>query len=220
MFTLAATLRASTYYHALALNRLSLLDKYCQPGIRPFSELPPERQLINRPFMMAHILTTKTVGRASHYHGECCRFAMGPLFGRWVRKQAVPGTHFISCHGYFNDLIEWIQEHGGSYYLDAGSSHPSNFWSLMAEEYARWDCPLPPIWPRHHLRQQKSAVLADYVLAPSRFVEDSYAQRGFPKDRIFRLPYPVNRSVFTPREQPRPADRPLTLASSGLLSLR
>ncbi|MFZ9937803.1 MAG: glycosyltransferase family 4 protein, partial [Luteolibacter sp.] len=151
---------------------------------------------------------------------ECARFALSPLIEQWVMPQVHEGDNLIAGLGYFNRLIPRIQNTGGKVFLDARNSHPSNFWSLIAEEHARWDCKLPPIWPRHHLRQQRSVALADYILAPSRFVADTFVQRGFPSERVFRLSYPVDLSLFQPHATPRPPSKPLTLVSSGLLTLR
>ncbi|HMP81601.1 MAG TPA: glycosyltransferase [Verrucomicrobiota bacterium] len=104
--------------------------------------------------------------------------------------------------------------------LEARNSHPGNLWSLMAEEYSRWDCQLPPVYPKHHMRQQRSVFLADYIFSPAKFVTESFVSRGFPSDRVLDLPYPVDLRMFSPLAQPRPKDRPLTIINTGLLTLR
>lgn len=203
--------------HAVALEQAGMLRKYLGGGHRPIPGISTERQARQPAFLFANLAAGKL---CSLYRYECARFALSPLFEQWVMPQVREGDHLIAGLGYFNRLIPRIQNAGGKVFLDARNSHPSNFWSLIAEEHARWGCKLPPIWPRHHLRQQRSVALADYILAPSRFVADSFVKRGFPKERVFRLPYPVDLSLFQPPSTPRPKDRPLTLVSSGLLTLR
>jgi glycosyltransferase involved in cell wall biosynthesis len=51
-------------------------------------------------------------------------------------------------------------------------------------------------------------------------VADSFIERGFPAEKVLRLPYPVDLSLFKPTESARPHERPLTICSSGLLTLR
>ncbi len=216
-FIVANLLRSSSDSHAQALDQLGLLRKYFVGNQKPTVGIDPEKQIRQPAFVIANILFAKVF---SNYPYECMRFAICPIFEQWVRRYVQPGDHLIAGFGYFNRLIPRIQEAGGKVFLDARNSHPSSFWSLVAEEYARWDISLPPIWTRHHMRQQRSAALADYVIAPSRFVADSFIERGFPEKQVFRLPYPVDLSRFRPSEKSRPDNRPLTLVSSGLLTLR
>jgi glycosyltransferase involved in cell wall biosynthesis len=59
----------------------------------------------------------------------------------------------------------------------------------------------------------------DQVLAPSHFVEKSFLEHGFPAERIHRIPYATDLSVFQPGSS-RPPDRPFTVINTGGLSLR
>jgi glycosyltransferase involved in cell wall biosynthesis len=216
-FIVPNLLPAPSDSHAIALDQAGLLRKYFGGGRRPIQGIASEHQIQQSAFMWANMLAGYTLPL---YQYECARFAMSPMFERWVERQVLEGDHLLAGFGYFNHLIPRIQQSGGRVFLDARNSHPSSFWSLVAEEHARWDVSLPPLWPRHHMRQQRSAALADYVLAPSRFVAESFIQHGFPADRILRLNYPVDLSRFQPAKEPRPTNRPLTLVSSGLLTLR
>ena len=58
------------------------------------------------------------------------------------------------------------------------------------------------------------------MLSPSSFVTQPFLARGFKPEQILRNVYPVNLSCFSPAREPRPAARPLTLISTGRLSLR
>ena len=59
----------------------------------------------------------------------------------------------------------------------------------------------------------------DQVLAPSHFVEKSFLENGFPAEKIHRIPYSTDLSVFRP-DSSRPPGRPFTLINTGGLSLR
>ena len=213
----ANLLRSPSDPHARVFDSLGILRKYiigtraATPGIRP------ERQQLLPQFGLANFLVARSL---SMYRGECFRFALSPWFERSVRSGFRPGDSLFAGLGYLNGCMQDVKQWGGTTMLDARNSHPSNFWSLIAEEHARWECNLPPISPEHHMRQQRSVALADWVFAPSRFVADSFTARGFPADRVIRLPYPVDLGLFHPAPAARPADRPLTVCSSGLLTLR
>jgi glycosyltransferase involved in cell wall biosynthesis len=62
--------------------------------------------------------------------------------------------------------------------------------------------------------------LVDYVLSPSSYVTKSFLDRGFKQEQILKNLYPVDLSCFKPATTPRPKDRPLTVISTGMLSLR
>ena len=80
--------------------------------------------------------------------------------------------------------------------------------------------PYPPV--ARHWYERSRAMLAevDYVLSPSRYVTQSFLDRGFRPAQILRTIYPVDLSLFQPSTLPRPKDRPLTLINTGSLSLR
>jgi glycosyltransferase involved in cell wall biosynthesis len=62
--------------------------------------------------------------------------------------------------------------------------------------------------------------LADYVLCPSSFVRNSFLKRGFKPEQMLDIIFPVDLSCFTPAREVRPAQRPLTIINTGMLSLR
>jgi glycosyltransferase involved in cell wall biosynthesis len=151
---------------------------------------------------------------------ETARIALHPLFDRWVLGQLRPGDHLVSSYGYTNAGFRFVQKHGGHTFLDGGNSHPENAWAILEEEHRRWGCAEPPM-PRFHFRRAVEMVAhTDFVLAPSSFVAESFLARGFSERQVLRNFYPLDLSLFTPASTPRPRDRPLTIISTGSLSLR
>jgi glycosyltransferase involved in cell wall biosynthesis len=108
----------------------------------------------------------------------------------------------------------------GKTFVDAGNSHPDNFWSIMIEEHRRWNCPTPPVASHWIERSRRMMPHADYVLSPSSYVTESFLKRGFKQEQILKNIYPVDLSCFKPATTPRPKDRPLSVISTGMLSLR
>jgi glycosyltransferase involved in cell wall biosynthesis len=156
----------------------------------------------------------------STYRAESIRFAMHPLFDRWVRRQLPTGDHIISSYAYANASFQKARSSGGRTFLDSGNSHPENFWELLSEEHARWNCPTPPVARFYFERARAMMDHVDYVLCPSDFVRRSFLARGFKTGQILKNVYPVDLSCFVPSSTPRPFDRPLTIVNTGMLSLR
>jgi alpha-maltose-1-phosphate synthase len=60
----------------------------------------------------------------------------------------------------------------------------------------------------------------DFVLSPRSFVTRSFLERGFVREQMIPNVYPLDLVCFTRPVEPRPAARPLTVISTGSLSLR
>jgi glycosyltransferase involved in cell wall biosynthesis len=179
--------------------------------------VPPEFTRLNPAWGLVSTAAAMTL---SPRNWESIRFRMHPWFDRWVRRQLLPGNHVISSYGYVNDSFKWARKNGGKTFLDGGNSHPENFWTILSEEHARWNCPYPPIARHHYERSLAMMEHVDYVLSPSSFVTESFLKRGFKPGQIIRNVYPADLSRFAPPATVRPKDRPLTLISTGSLSLR
>jgi glycosyltransferase involved in cell wall biosynthesis len=214
----ANPLRSPSDNHARVFHSHGLLAKYCM-AVRNHPEGIPAAYVERIPALFLPEYAAAKIFR-SPYLQEMARFGTAPLFDRWLHRRLISGCHMLAGLGYVNQSLQRIKEMGGLVFLDARNSHPSSFWSLVAEEHARWGCSLPPIWPKHHMRQQASVALADYIFVPSRFVERSFLDHGVSADRLLRLPYPVDLNVFQPASEPRHRNRTLTVVSSGLLTLR
>lgn len=156
----------------------------------------------------------------STFQGESVRFRLNPWFDRWVKKQLKAGDHIISSFGYANESFKWARRNGGKAILSAGNSHPENFWTILQEEHRRWNCPLPPIDRKHHERSIAMMEEVDYIFAPSSFVANSFLARGFKPEQMLRDIYVVNMTHFKPSPFPRDKEKPLTIISTGALSLR
>ena len=216
-FVVATPGRSVCDDHARALARHGSLRCFCLGTRRGSRGIPPELTRLQPSFGLAAYVAAKT---CSVFAAESFRFRMHPWFDRFVRRQLQPGDHIISSYGYANDSFRWVREHGGKTFVDAGNSHPANFWAILTEEHERWRCPYPPVARHHHERSLAMMELVDYVLSPSSFVTRSFLERGFRPGQILRNVYALDLSCFYPPKEPRPANRPFTVIAPGSLSLR
>jgi len=173
-----------------------------------------------RLFPLFGLLAYAATKMMSLKQAENFRFRLHPLFDHWVRAQLRPGDHIISSYGHANASFRWIKKHGGATFLEAGNSHPQNFWEVLTEEHRLWNCPLPPISSYHYRRSLEMLEHTDYVLSPSEYVTESFLKRGFRPEQILPSIYAINFDHFFPSPLPRPRNRPLTIINTGSLSLR
>jgi glycosyltransferase involved in cell wall biosynthesis len=183
---------------------------------RPIEGIPRAKQILQPLFGLWFYLAARLL---SPYHGETVRFGTYPLFDFWASTKIRPGDSVFSSYGYANRCFHLARRFGGMTFLDAGNSHPENFWKILSEEHRRWGCRHPPVSPAHYQRSVAMMKEVDWVLAPSRFVENSFLINGFSGKKIFRIPYATDLSVF--RQGPeRHGNRPFTVINTGGLSLR
>jgi starch synthase len=154
------------------------------------------------------------------FRAESFRFRLLPWYDTWVKGKLREGDHIISSYGYANECFKWVNSHGGKTFVDAGNSHIENFWEVLSEEHRRWNCSRPPVARHWYERSKAMLEKVDFVFSPSRYVTQSFLDRGFKPDQILNTIYPVDLSLFRPAPTPRPKGRPLTIINTGSLSLR
>lgn len=216
-FVVASFMRGGHDNYARVLENHGLLSFYALGTRRGTQGVSPQHTRLKPVFGLLNYLAAKCL---PPFQSESFRFALYPMFDRWVRSQLRPGQHLITSFGFANAAMRWVKQNGGWTAIDAGNSHPRYFWKLLTEEHARWNSPYPPVSKSYNLRAAETADLADYVFAESAFVHDSFLEEGKEPGRVFRCMLPVNIDWFKPASESRPASRPLTLLNTGALCLR
>jgi glycosyltransferase involved in cell wall biosynthesis len=216
-FVVATPQRSVCDDNARALERAGCLRFLALGTRRGTSGVPPERTLLNPAIGLLTYAAARTI---RPYYAEAFRFRLLPWFDHWVLNHLRQGDHIISSYGYANRCFEYVRQHGGKTFIDAGNSHIENFWEIMVEEHRRWNCTLPPVAPHWYSRARAMLNHVDYVLSPSAYVTRSFLARGFKANQILKNIYPVDLSLFKPLNSIRPQNKPLTIINTGCLSLR
>jgi glycosyltransferase involved in cell wall biosynthesis len=217
LFVVATPGRSVCDDNARALEKAGRLRCIALGTRRGISGVPPERTRLNPWIGLCAYAAVKSL---SPFAAESFRFRLLPWFDHWVLKGLRAGDHLISSYGYTNECFKFVRKNGGKTLVDAGNSHPGQFWETISEEHRRWNCPYPPVSPFWHCRSMKMLEDTDYILSPSSFVTRSFIERGFRADRILTNAYPVDLTCFRPAKRERPPGRALTIISTGSLSLR
>jgi glycosyltransferase involved in cell wall biosynthesis len=124
---------------------------------------------------------------------------------------------YVGWSGFSERGLRRAREHGAIAILERGSAHIEHQRDLLQEEYARYgvagQLPAPDIVSKE-LREYQSA---DYISIPSGFVKRTFLDKGFPEDKLLRVPYGVNLAEF--RQAPKQDDT-FRVVFVGSMSLR
>ena len=203
--------------YARALEKNGLLDFYALGTRRGTKGVPPEHTRLQPIFGLANYIFARTL---PVYQSESLRFCLFPLFDRWAQSLLKPGQHFFTGYAFASGAMRLAKRQGGIAFLDAWTSHPTEFWNLLTEEQKRWGSRHPPASRLYQKLTLESVSEADYVFTSSNFVRNSFLKQGFDPQRLLFSPYPVDLETFQPAHEPRPANRPFTILHVGGLSLR
>ena len=216
-FAMACFGRSGDDNFARALENHGLLDFYALGTRRGCRGIPPERTRLKPVFGLANYIFHHTL---PPFRAESLRFRTFGLFDRWAQSLLTPGQNFFTGYAFAPGAMRLARNNGGLAIMDAWTSHPLEFWDLLAAEQKIWSSKFPPVSDYYQRKVIESVAAADYICVASSFVKNSFLKRGYPAEKLLSCPYPVDLSAFTPASEPRPAGRPFTILHTGGLSLR
>ena len=145
-------------------------------------------------------------------------YANALAFDEWTLRRIPACDAFIAISGAGLKTGRLVQQRGGRFICDRGSSHQRYQERLVSEEYRRWGVHLPVSDIRDTLREEQIYETADAITVPSRFAARSFVESGVPAEKIRVIPYGVRLERFRRTGEP-PADR-LQILFAGSVGLR
>lgn len=139
-------------------------------------------------------------------------------FDEWTLRRIPPCDAFIALSGAGLKTGRLVQQRGGKFICDRGSSHQRYQEQLVAEEYSRWGVDRPISDIRDTIREEKIYEMADLITVPSRFAARSFVEMGIPAEKLRVIPYGVRLERFTRTGEP-PTDR-FEVLFAGSVGLR
>ncbi len=117
-------------------------------------------------------------------------------------------------HGWTTECIrslEVAKKIGAKTVVERPAPHPATAWTLLTEEYDRWNVPFPKDegnrWLRRIDWRYRDEViapaefeLADRVVVQSEFGASSFLEQGYPREKLVILPRAVELGEFPKRE--------------------
>ena len=147
------------------------------------------------------------------------------LFDRWTERKIAALLNsgqepdaLIGISGSSLRTGQRVQQHGGVFVCDRGSTHQRFQESTVAEEYRRWGATRPVSDDRDTAREEAIYAGADAITVPSTVARASFLAMGVPAEKVHVIPYGVRLEQFTPQGAP-PSDE-FSLLFAGSVGLR
>jgi alpha-maltose-1-phosphate synthase len=139
-------------------------------------------------------------------------------FDRWMHHHIPLCDAFIAISGAGLLTGKKVQQRGGKFICDRGSTHQRFQEAIVFEEHRRWGLPAP--FPKPHITQREEQIyaLADAITVPSTVAKRSFVAMGVPEAKVHVLPYGVRLDRFHPTAEP-PTDS-FEVLFAGNVSLR
>jgi starch synthase len=145
-------------------------------------------------------------------------YANALTFDEWTLRRIPPCDAFIAISGAGLKTGVRVQQQGGKFICDRGSTHIRYQEKIVSEEYRRWGVDHPVSDIRDIVREEKIYELADAITVPSDFAARSFLESGLPASKIHVIPYGVRLAKFSRTGEPPPGRFEVLFA--GSVSLR
>lgn len=140
------------------------------------------------------------------------------VFDRWTDRRMPPCDALVAISGAGLRTGVHLQQRGGVFICDRGSSHIRYQYDVLTEEYQRWRVDYPAADIRDIRREEEIYHKADAVTVPSIFAARSFVEMGVPADKVHNIPYGVLLESF--RRTAEPAADSFEVIFAGGIGLR
>ena len=140
---------------------------------------------------------------------------------RHLRSLYARGTNIDALIGISGSSLragQHLQQQGGVFICDRGSTHQRFQERIVREEYERWGIRRPVSDERDTLREEAIYAVADAITVPSSVARRSFLEMGIPAAKVHVIPYGVRLEQFTPTASP-PTDE-FAVLFAGSVGLR
>ena len=111
-------------------------------------------------------------------------------FDDWTAKRIPEDTDvLVAIAGAGLKTGKLVQQRGGRFVCDRGSTHQRYQEQLVSSEYRLWGVDLPVSDIRDTVREDEIYAQADAITVPSSFALRSYVEMGVPREKLRVIPY-------------------------------
>ena len=141
-------------------------------------------------------------------------------FDDWTARRIPEDTDaLIAIAGAGLKTGRLVQQRGGRFICDRGSTHQRWQERIVSEEYKRWGVDLPVSDIRDTVREEEIYATADAITVPSTFALRSYLEMGVPREKLHVIPYGAELGGFAESDV-RPSAESFDVLFAGAVSLR
>jgi glycosyltransferase involved in cell wall biosynthesis len=127
---------------------------------------------------------------------------------------------FLFYNGSGLHTCQYANKKGLITIVEVVNSHVEYQEDLLKEEYQRLNIPWHPFHKAEKNRRLKEYQQADYILLPSEFVKRSFLDKGFPEEKLIKVPYGLDSLNLINLEKLKKKDSVFTVLFVGSISIR
>jgi alpha-maltose-1-phosphate synthase len=211
------------YHHfdlARELHRRGHLDTIYStwPWARLKREGLPKDKVKTFPWMHTTEFLLTRAGLLPRWLQDQMGYSTALAFDEWTYRRIRECDAFIAIAGAGLKTGRLVQQRGGKFICDRGSSHQRFQEQIVSDEQRRWNIDIPVSDIRDTLREEEIYQTADVITVPSSFAKRSYVELGLPAAKVHVIPYGVRLDRFTKSQDP-PTDT-FEVLFTGSVSLR
>jgi alpha-maltose-1-phosphate synthase len=124
------------------------------------------------------------------------------VFDSWLAARVDECDAFVCLSGTGIKTGSVVQQRGGKYVCDRGSSHIRYQKMILDEEYARWGLQ-GQTDPRSVEHEEAEYARADAITVPSEFSRRTFVEMGVSAQKVQKFPYGVRLDRFSKTGDPR-----------------
>jgi alpha-maltose-1-phosphate synthase len=183
---------------ARELNRRGYLDTVYStwPWARLKREGLPHSKVQTFPWLHTPMTVLGRAGSLPRWLDDELGYQNALRFDDWTARRVGEIDALIGLSGSSLKTGRMLQQRGGKFICDRGSTHHSYQAAIVADEFQRWGVPAPHTDSRDTVREEAIYEVADAVTVPSSFARRSFLEMGVPPDKVHTIPYGVRLEAF------------------------
>jgi len=192
---------------ARELDRRGYLDTVYStwPWARLKREGLPHSKVQTWPWLHTPLTVLNRTGMLPRWVDDEMGYQNAVRFDEWTNRRIGTVDALIAISGAGLKTGRTLQQRGGVFICDRGSTHIRHRETIVAEESRRWGLPAPAEDPRDVVREETIYAAADAITVPSSYSRRSFIELGVPAEKVHTIPYGVRLEAFAKVAGP-PAD--------------
>ena len=188
------------------------------PWARLRREGLPRHKVKTFPWVHTPQIVLERTGRLPRWLSDDMGVLSSLSFDEWTLRRIPECDALIGISGAALKTGQKVQQRGGIFICDRGSTHQRYQERIISEEYRRWGVNLPVSDIRDTVREEKIYEMADAITVGSSFARRSFLEEGVPAEKVHVINYGVRLEAFAPEAEP--SDETFDVLFAGSLSLR
>ncbi|SEG18565.1 glycosyltransferase family 4 protein [Flavobacterium urumqiense] len=214
--------RAHHYQYALALDKKNILTAFVSgfPRFSPRAKIIEFKgKLFRADFLQTIYLLSLKLG-FSQKISEHLAFLAKKEQDFACRKFINNADIFLFYNGSGLKTCQYANKKGLITIVEVVNCHVEYQEDLLKEEHHKLNIPWFPFHKAEKKRRLKEYQQADYILLPSEFVKRSFLDKGFPEEKLIKVPYGFNSLNLINLEKLQKKDTVFTVLFVGSISVR